>query len=122
MENVLQQIRKGMRVYDSQGEEIGTVDWVRMSDEDPTTPEAETVTGDTNVSRNGTLTDLIWNAFRTDEVPEPLQSRLLREGFVRIDAKSLFAADRYVMPDQISSVANDHVTLKVPREALIRRE
>lgn len=122
MTNILNQLREGMRVCDSRGDEVGTVEWVKMSDEDPATPEAETATpGSGGASPRVALTDLIADAFRTDEIPETLQNRLLREGFVRVDAKGLFASDRYVLPDQISSVSEDRVTLDAPREALYRR-
>ncbi|MFC6489203.1 hypothetical protein [Nitratireductor sp. GCM10026969] len=123
MTNILNKVREGMRVFDAQGDEIGTVEWVKMSDEDPTTPETETATPGTSGARRAVdLTDLIADAFRTDDVPETLQGRLLREGFVRVDAKGLFAADRYILPDQISSVSNERVTLNASRDELVRSE
>jgi hypothetical protein len=33
----------------------------------------------------------------------------------------LFAADRYVLPDQIAGVSGDRVRLKVSRDELIKR-
>jgi hypothetical protein len=53
-------------------------------------------------------------------VPETLRERLLRQGFLRIDSTSLFAADRYVMPDQIVDVSEGRVTLRVTRDELIK--
>ena len=35
-----------------------------------------------------------------DQLPEELRRRLLHDGFIRVDADGLFAADRYVTPDQ----------------------
>jgi len=55
-----------------------------------------------------------------DQVPETLRQRLLRHGFLRIDSTGLFAADRYVMPAQIADVSEDHVTLQVTRDELIK--
>jgi hypothetical protein len=111
-----------MRVIDASGDEIGTVESVYVSDEDPSTPEAETVTpGASPVQDRSALAKFITDAFTTDEIPEVLQNRLRREGFVRLDASGLFAADRYILPEQIGSVSNDGVTLNVPRAELIRR-
>jgi hypothetical protein len=45
---------------------------------------------------------------------EPSRQHLLRHGFIRIDSTGLFAADRYVTPDQIADVSVDHVTLRQP--------
>jgi hypothetical protein len=56
-----------------------------------------------------------------DPVPDPLRQRLLRHGFIRINTSGLFAADRYAMPDQIASVADDRITLHVMREDLMKR-
>jgi hypothetical protein len=73
------------------------------------------------VRQERTIMDAIADALRTDDAPEALQEQLLRSGFVRVDASGLFAADRYVLPDQIASVAGDRVTLTVGRDELIRR-
>jgi hypothetical protein len=39
---------------------------------------------------------------------------------MRIDSAGLFAADRYVMPEQIAGVSSDRVTLRVTRDELIK--
>jgi hypothetical protein len=44
----------------------------------------------------------------------------LRHGFIRINASGLFTSDRYAMPDQIASVADDRITLRVAREDLMK--
>jgi hypothetical protein len=49
-----------------------------------------------------------------------MRARLLRHGFIRIDTSGLFAADRYAMPEQLASVSNDRVTLRVTREELMK--
>jgi hypothetical protein len=122
MADTLMKIRDGMKVIDSTGEEIGTVEWVHLSDEDPDTPQAETVTGDLTDDRNRqSFVHLIADAFSTDNLPEELRERLMRNGFIRIDATGLFAADRYVLPEQIQAVSGDRVTLNVPRDDLIKR-
>jgi hypothetical protein len=53
-------------------------------------------------------------------VPETLRERLLRQGFLRIDSTGLFAADRYVMPDQIADVSEGRITLRVTHDELIK--
>jgi hypothetical protein len=116
----LNDIREGMRAYGPNGDEIGTVEFVYLSDEDPTTPSAETVQPNLPPERR-TLIDQIADAFHGDDIPETLRQRLLRNGFVRLDATGLFAADRYVQPDQIASVAEDSITLTVGRDELVER-
>jgi hypothetical protein len=60
-------------------------------------------------------------AFAVDEVPEELRERLINQGFVRIDANGLFAADRYITPQQIDSVSGDGLMLNVTKDELIKR-
>ena len=71
--------------------------------------------------RDDTLIDNIAEAFRVDELPEPIRKRLLHQGFVRLDAAGLFAADRYIMPEQIDSVSGEGLMLNVSRDELIKR-
>ncbi|WP_336057689.1 hypothetical protein [Nitratireductor sp. CH_MIT9313-5] len=121
MSDMLNDIHKGMRVEDVHGHEIGTVEWVHLSDENPDTAQTETVTADPiGNERKSSFVDLILDAFRTDEIPQVLHERMLREGFIRLDADGLFAADRYVLAEQVASVAGDCVKLNVEREALIK--
>jgi hypothetical protein len=120
--NVLRSVHEGMKVYDARNKEIGRVDWVQFGNDNPATPaaEAETVEGSGDPRRDG-LIDNVIDAFRVDELPESVRDRLLMQGFVRIDAEGIFAADRYILPDQISSVSDDGLTLKVEKEELVRR-
>ena len=48
------------------------------------------------------------------------RQRLLLQGFVRIDANGLFAADRYVTPEQIASVSADGLMLNVSKDELVK--
>jgi hypothetical protein len=50
-----------------------------------------------------------------------LQSKLLMDGYVRMDASGLFASDRFITPDQIARVDGDRVYLTVNRDQLIKR-
>lgn len=119
--NPLTQIVKGMRVFDRQNNEIGTVDRVQMSDDDPSTADVEAATPGDLGQRRDTILDNIADAFRTDDLPEEVQERLLQQGFLRIDADGLFAADRYVTPDQIASVNPEGVVLGVSKDELLKR-
>lgn len=112
-------VEQGMRVFDREHHEIGKVEWVQFGDDDPDTTEIE-ANGPSAGRDDNTLVDVIAKAFTTDNVPEELRDRLVHQGFVRIDANGLFAADRYVMPEQIDSVSGDEVTLNVTKQQLIK--
>ena len=122
MHGIPRDIHEGMKVYDRTNAEIGTVEMVKFSDEDPTTPEVETAgVNPIEEERDDNLVESIARVFRSDELPEELRERLLREGFVLIDADGLFEADRYVLPDQIASVSGDRLVLKASKAELIKR-
>jgi hypothetical protein len=71
--------------------------------------------------REDTIIDNIAEAFVPNEIPQPLQEKLLLSGFIRLDTAGLFAADRYITPDQLSGVVDDKVQLSVTRDQLIKR-
>jgi hypothetical protein len=119
--NFLAQVREGMRVYDRLHNEIGTVERVQMSDDNPATEEAEAVTPGNLRQREDSLIDNIAEAFAPDELPEEIRERLLQHGYIRIDSAGLFAADRYVTADKIMSVSGDALTLKVSKDELLQR-
>jgi hypothetical protein len=54
-------------------------------------------------------------------VPDELRARLLQHGFIRIDVSGLLAADRYALPEEIESVTDAGVKLRVRQDDLIRR-
>jgi hypothetical protein len=119
--NVLARVQEGMKVFDSKRHEIGTVDYVKMSDDNPATEEVEQVEAHDPAERDETLIDNIADVFAPDELPEEVRDRLLQGGFLRIDSKGLMAADRYIMPSQIGSVAGDSVTLNVSKDELLKK-
>jgi len=110
-DNPLNMIKEGMKVFDNTGEEVGTVEWVHFGEaEGPpftgaASPSTEPVTPD--------LVEIIGNAFSSDKLPQELRERLLMHGFVKMDSKKLFGADRYVMVDQIARVEKNGVHLVV---------
>jgi hypothetical protein len=121
--NILRDIHEGMKVYDSRDHEIGKVEWVQHGADNPSTPdlEASSTEGMDEPERHGLLDDLA-AAFRTDDLPEEIRQRLLMQGFVRIDAEGLFAADRYVTPDQIAGISDDRLRLSVEKSELMKRQ
>jgi hypothetical protein len=103
-----------MKVIDSAGEEIGKVEIVKMGD-----PGAATVGA--CADRDGGLIQDFAEAFGFEsepELPAQLRARLMRIGFVKVDAKGLFASSRYVTPDKIAGVSADTVRLNVRKDQM----
>ncbi len=122
MNTLLEQIHNGMKVYDQAHDEVGTVDYVQFGDEDPLKPGGETVTTQSApLAPEDTLLNGIAKVFGPDEIPEVFRDRLLRFGFIRVDARGLFNADRYILSDQIGSISEDNVMLNVTKSELIKR-
>ncbi|MNL68641.1 hypothetical protein D3C87_1933950 [compost metagenome] len=68
-----------------------------------------------------TLAGILADVFRPDDqLPREMQEKALREGFVRLDADGLFAADRYIFPEQIDRVEGDRLVLAVRKEDLLK--
>ena len=118
MQSVLESVSEGMKVVDSGNHEIGTVEYIKMVEVDPATgqPVANDIEEDDD--HRETLLGLVAEAFTDDDIPEEIQKRLLHDGFIRMDAAGLFAADRYVLPEQISGVSGGKVMLKVSKDQL----
>jgi hypothetical protein len=110
-ENLLSMIEKGMRVYDNQGEEVGTVEFVHFSEASGSRSTGAASLPDEPAKSD--LIEIIRKVFGSDDLPEELRERLLMRGFVKIDSAKLFGADRYAMSDQIAKVENNGVHLKV---------
>lgn len=110
----MSRITSGMSVIDSDGTKVGTVEEVRMGD--PGAVEAEPAAAD---DPHVTVPPLA-AVYLDGSGPHPdARARLARLGFVRVDAKGLFSADRYVEPDQIADVSDDQVRLSVPGNQLL---
>jgi hypothetical protein len=116
----LRSIAEGMKVFDRERHEIGKVEYVQFGDDNPATPEVEAAAPNTLDDRRNTLVGAIADAFGDDDLPEEIRQRLLLQGFVRIDANGLFAADRYVTPEQIASVSADGLMLNVSKDELVK--
>ncbi len=119
---ILSRVREGMAVYDVNRNHIGVVETLYFGEgtreqlergEGPATP-----TGPYQPENN--LVYDIARVFDSDNVPPSIRARLRQAGFIRLDADGFFAADRYIMSDQIAQV-DDHVHLNVTRDSLIKR-
>ena len=118
--NILTQIHEGMTVYDYNGELIGKVKLVQMTDELQRHPGPETAgTTASKPDRENIFLDDIAKVFAGDpELPEEVCRKLLHDGFIRID-RGMLRADRFATPDQIDSVSEKDVYLKVKAGELI---
>ncbi|MFO7740363.1 MAG: hypothetical protein R6V46_17930 [Desulfatiglandaceae bacterium] len=110
-DNMLRVIKKGMKVFDNRGDEIGTVEFVRSSEAVGFKGPVAAAPPDEPIEPD--LVDVIRKMFSSDRLPKEMHERLLMHGFIKVDRAKLFGADRYVMPDQIEKVDKHGVHLKV---------
>lgn len=54
-----------------------------------------------------------------DGLPQTERERLLRLGYLRIDAAGIFAGDRYAAADEVAGVDGDVVRLGVGKDRLV---
>lgn len=113
---LLAQIREGMKVVDSGGDDVGKVNYVQMADVND--PDDNPGSRDGGISlldpangdnEGGGLLDAFTGGTDVTE-------RMRRLGYVKIDASGLFSGDKYVEPDQISAVEGDTVRLSVSKD------
>jgi hypothetical protein len=110
-----------MKVFDSEGHHIGKVDNLKFP-ENAIAPDTEVAeVADVVDERDDTIVDAIAEAFGHEEIEEPLRSRLLRDGYIHLDANGLFASDRYVLPEQIAGINAEGIALNVTRDALFKK-
>ncbi|PSL57372.1 hypothetical protein B0I31_102350 [Saccharothrix carnea] len=111
--NPLADVEVGMPVIDRENEQLGTVAALKFGD-----PQAITAEG--QQAPRG-LAEVVVDSFTGSEpdVPRQLAEKLLRTGYIKIDAKGLFSTDLYAGADQVDRVAADGVRLAVPRHHLV---
>jgi hypothetical protein len=120
---MLLQVYEGMTVHDQTGAKIGTVEYVYLGEvaEAPEDFGPGEQTAYTQTSTEGSLIEEFAKAILlTERVSDIWRERLLSYGFIRINSTGLFTADRYAMPSQIATVAEDRVMLCVDRDMLIK--
>ena len=111
-------------MYDRAGDKIGTVEEIYFGAVDQDAEKRGSGPGIAPAPgrpETSLIEDFAKAFAPTDQMAESLRQRLLRHGFIKIDSTGLFAADRYVMPDQIADVSEGRITLLVTRDELIKR-
>lgn len=107
-------VTEGMTVLDADGAEVGTVEEVRLGDPAAATSDADRADG------TGVHFPPLMDAFAADSDLDPQsRERLARLGYLRVDAKGLFAGHRYVEAGQIADVSAEVVRLTVPAAQLL---
>ncbi len=122
--SLLNEVREGMEVHDSQEHKIGTVKQVYFGASSGEVDEhggGAATASDPSLRDNSLIDDIARGIFGGDEVPEEMRQRLNNEGFLRIDPSGLFNGDRYALPDQIASIHGNHIHLTVPEDVLLKR-
>lgn len=106
----------GMRVLDSDDEQVGTVSALKMGDPEATTTEGQRPSP-------GLVGGVVGSFVGSEpDVPEQHAEQLLREGYIKIDAKGVLARDLYARADDIAGVDETGVRLTVPRARLIPKD
>jgi len=114
MNNLPENVREGMDVFDSSNEKIGSVETVRFGDEAAASGESPAGNRDDSLIDN--LAEAIW----PDDMPEAQRAILLSSGYLVLDADGVFASDRYIQAEQIARVGSDGVYLNVSRGDLAK--
>jgi hypothetical protein len=139
-DNILLKVQEGMRVVDRNDQDLGTVDQVYLgsvSEESQARGEgpADTTSADTSgftdsaagvfgmAGQEPVVIDFAFGGgiSPTETSETEVRDLLLRHGFIRLNARGLFASDRYIMPDMISSVSDDVVVLTLSKDELKKR-
>lgn len=116
--HAIAQIQRGMIVIDRERNEIGKVEDVRLGDPDAVTTQGQ----DRETTVENIMGSTVRHAFGSDEgLPEELAARLLRTGYLRVDARGLLQPDLFVGADQVAQVENDTVYLSAAEDELARR-
>jgi len=146
--NALGSVREGMSVLDSDGAEVGKVEFVQMADPDATTaPQEESEPGGVpgvggmpmatpggvpgtgpgsvmgGVPGSAGVSNIPAGLVQPEGGDEPvlppaLSERLRRQGYLKVDSKGLFKRDVYISADQVAAVKDDVVNLAVSKDEL----
>jgi hypothetical protein len=139
-DNILLKVHEGMRVVDRDDQDLGTVDRVYLGSvseesqargEGPADTSSADAPGFTDsaagvfgmVGQEPVVIDFAFGGgISPSETSETeIRDLLLRHGFIRLNARGLFASDRYIMPDIIGSVSEDRVVLTLSKDELKNR-
>ncbi len=122
--NVLELIHEGMDVYNVNGDRIGEVRVVFLGG---VADEVIALRGEgadspaVDLGGEDPLIEDIAESVNVDEVPTEIAERMLRDGYVLMNAAGILKADRFIMPEHIESVSEEGVRLNVEGDGLLRR-
>lgn len=119
---ILNQIHKGMIVYDRDDNKIGSVGAVYFGANGDRELAGGTIPATaspvTEPGEDSFLENLASVFDPQDEVPEEMAEQLRYKGYIKVDG-GWFGTDRYVTPEQIASVTGDAVHLAIKRDYLV---
>jgi hypothetical protein len=118
---ILTTVKEGMEVYDYRGNMLGHVTDLYMGTSNPQSNErgVGAATAQGREVRDNNLIDNFARAFADNSIPEVLQARLLRSGFIEINGGALLSKTQYILPNQIDQVAGNRIDLRVNADELI---
>ena len=120
---LLLQVYEGMAVHDWTGNKIGTVEYVYLGEVTEAPEEfgyKDHTTSPLTGSEGSLIEEFATAILLTEQVSDIWRERLLSYGFIRISSTGLFTSNRYAIPSQIASVADDRVLLCVDQNELIK--
>jgi len=111
---VMDNVEEGMTVKDSNGDRVGSVDFIRFGEGH----EAISVPNDNTADDQETITDLIVDIFTSEsDMPEEVRAKLERHGFARVNG-ILPGSTHFFIPEQIERVEDETVYLNVTKDEL----
>lgn len=118
--NLLTLIHEGMKVIDSRNEEVGSVEFVQIGNDNPATAEMEAVSPspDPGNEVNDFFVDVARAFTASETLPDELVRRMELSGYIRIDA-GLLRSDRFALAEHIERVYDDTVYLNVTRDRIV---
>lgn len=103
--NPIEAVREGMDVFDASGDQIGTVESVKMGD-----PEAVTAEGQQTERSGGIAGAVVAALGGGPDLPDERRERLMRLGYIEINGSGL-GNHFYESAQAIDRVTNDGVFL-----------
>lgn len=112
---VMDDISEDMSVVDSQGNKVGSVDFVRFGEGH----DVASVSSADNTDDFNTVVDIAIDAFsQQSDMPEELRAKLKRHGFARVSG--LLPNDTYYfIPEQVTRIEDDTVYLNTTKDNLV---
>ncbi len=115
-ENPLIHVHQGMRVFDVDGNEIGTVEHIYLGqktrpDTDRLSGSMEQVSEELEVEGDRVIVEGFPDILDAHNIPADILDRMLHEGYILVDPNGPLGAIHYILPDQIASVSEEGVHL-----------